>query len=210
MPRKVHPADVLNAQVIARATSFRIHLFLGAGRGYATDTAATIGDAKAKAAELLRIHGGHREPLIYGIDPEGRAGIVTKELLAMATTNQTNHEDLGIPDFLVRKPEPKKAAPAVPAKKAAAPKKAEPKPAAAKKAKAGPAPAKKAAAPKKAAASAPRAGSKTETVLKMLKKGATRAAIVEATDGWQVDLKQLAARKGLKLHKDADGVITAK
>ena len=49
---------------------------------------------------------------------------------------------------------------------------------------------------------------KTETVIRMLRKGATRIAIVEAT-GWQVDLKQLAARKGLKLKKNAEGVIRA-
>jgi hypothetical protein len=42
----------------------------------------------------------------------------------------------------------------------------------------------------------------------MLRKGSTRAAIVKAT-GWQVDLKQLAARKGLKLKQNAEGVITA-
>jgi outer membrane biosynthesis protein TonB len=237
----MHPADAANAEVIARATSFRIHLFLGAGRGYATAAADTIADAKAKAAELLAAHGGYREPLIYGIDPEGRAGIVPKEKQAMATV--TTNE--GIPEFLQRKPgeakpaakpAPKKAAPPAPK---ADPKQAivvdlrgvtPPKPApkaevtkpaarpAAKKAKAEPAPKK--AAPKKAPApkaraakgepAATRTGSKTEIVLKMLKKGATRAAIVEATDGWQVDLKQLATRKGLKLHKDADGVITAK
>jgi hypothetical protein len=40
----------------------------------------------------------------------------------------------------------------------------------------------------------------------MLAKGATRKAIVEAT-GWQVDLKQLAKRKGLTLKKDQHGVI---
>jgi hypothetical protein len=52
-------------------------------------------------------------------------------------------------------------------------------------------------------------GTKTAKVLAMLKKGATRQAIVKATD-WQVDLKQLAARKGLKLRTDAAGLITAK
>lgn len=63
----------------------------------------------------------------------------------------------------------------------------------------------------KAAKAAPRkgVGSKTDKVIAMLRKGSTRAAIVEATGGWQVDLKQLAARKGLKLTKNKDGVITA-
>jgi hypothetical protein len=52
------------------------------------------------------------------------------------------------------------------------------------------------------------AGSKSETVLAMLRKGATRKEIVEATN-WQVDLKQLAKRKGLTLKKDQHGLITA-
>ena len=51
---------------------------------------------------------------------------------------------------------------------------------------------------------------KTEKVIRMLKKGATRPAIVKATGGWNVDLKQLAARKGLKLRKNDEGIITAK
>lgn len=42
----------------------------------------------------------------------------------------------------------------------------------------------------------------------MLRKGVTRKAIVEAT-AWQVDLKQLAARKGLRLKRNADGAIRA-
>jgi hypothetical protein len=41
-----------------------------------------------------------------------------------------------------------------------------------------------------------------------LRKGATRKEIVEATN-WQVDLKQLAKRKGLTLKKDPHGIITA-
>jgi hypothetical protein len=53
-----------------------------------------------------------------------------------------------------------------------------------------------------------RDGSKTEKVIAMLRNGATRLAIIEAT-GWQVDLKQLAARKGLRLKKDKAGVIRA-
>ena len=77
--------------------------------------------------------------------------------------------------------------------------------------------AKKAAKPaaKPAAAKAPRApkaGSKAETVVKMLTKkgGASRKDIVAAVDGWNVDLKQLCARKGLKLTKSADGIFSAK
>ena len=64
------------------------------------------------------------------------------------------------------------------------------------------------AAPAKKTAPKTRDGSKTEKVIAMLRKGATRKAIVEAA-GWQVDLKQLAARKNLKLKKNAEGVIRA-
>jgi len=38
-------------------------------------------------------------------------------------------------------------------------------------------------------------------------KGTTRAAIVEACGGWGIELKQFSARKGLRLHRDADGII---
>ena len=64
------------------------------------------------------------------------------------------------------------------------------------------------AAPAKKTAPKTRDGSKTEKVIAMLRKGATCKAIVEAA-GWQVDLKQLAARKNLKLKKNAEGVIRA-
>ena len=52
-------------------------------------------------------------------------------------------------------------------------------------------------------------GSKTETAVAMLRKGATRAAIAEACKWPSIDIKALAARKNLRLKKDADGVITA-
>ena len=53
--------------------------------------------------------------------------------------------------------------------------------------------------------------SKADIALKMLtrKQGATRKQIVEACGGWGIDIAQFAARKGLKMRKDADGVITA-
>ena len=56
-----------------------------------------------------------------------------------------------------------------------------------------------------------RKGSKAETAYTMLtrKAGATRAAIVEACDGWGIDIKQFAARKGLKLRQDKDGTYFA-
>ena len=38
-------------------------------------------------------------------------------------------------------------------------------------------------------------------------KGTTHAVIVEACGGWGIDIKQFAARKGLKLRRDADDMI---
>lgn len=74
------------------------------------------------------------------------------------------------------------------------------------------APAKKAAVKKTAAKTAKKAAgeSKTATVIKMLTgaKKVTRADIVAAT-GWQVDLKALCARKGMRLKKDAEGYVSA-
>jgi hypothetical protein len=96
--------------------------------------------------------------------------------------------------------------PAAPKGKAVATKPAKPAPPKAAKAKPGK-PCPKAAA-KGNGKPTTTSGSKTEQVLAMLAKGATRKQIVEKT-GWQVDLKQFAARKGLILKKDAQGVITA-
>lgn len=65
---------------------------------------------------------------------------------------------------------------------------------------------------KPAKATKPKAGpSKSDIVVKMLgrKGGAKRADIVAAVDGWQVDLKQLCARRGLKLKRLADGNFIA-
>lgn len=72
--RKLHPTDVAN--VIASAVRFEIALFLGVDR-YATDTAATIDEARKKAARLISTHGNGRRPLIYGVTADGRSGLVT-------------------------------------------------------------------------------------------------------------------------------------
>ncbi|MCS3496194.1 hypothetical protein M2189_004846 [Bradyrhizobium japonicum] len=72
-------------------------------------------------------------------------------------------------------------------------------------------PAKPKASAKPAKATKPKAGSKSNIAVKMLgrKGGAARKAIVEACGGWQVDLKQLCARRGLKLQRLADGNFIA-
>ena len=74
----------------------------------------------------------------------------------------------------------------------------------------------KAANPKPAAkaskvAKKPAGDTKAAIAYRMLTsaKGTTRAAIVEACDGWGIDVKQFCARKGLKLWNGADGTLFA-
>ncbi|HZT26508.1 MAG TPA: hypothetical protein VFA57_12450 [Pseudolabrys sp.] len=84
--RKPHPADVANANIVAAAVRFDIALFLGVGR-YATDTAETLEEARAKADRLVAMHPNGRRPLIYGVTADGRSGLVT-------TATLSNTEDL--------------------------------------------------------------------------------------------------------------------
>lgn len=90
MPRisKPHPADVANANIVAAAVRFDIALFLGAGR-YATDSAATLAEARVKAARLVAMHPNGRRPLIYGVTADGRSGLVTETCLSMEDPMKT-------------------------------------------------------------------------------------------------------------------------
>jgi hypothetical protein len=71
-----HPADAFHSAIVAAAVKFEIALFLGAGR-YATASATTLDEARAKAADLAAAHRNGRTPLIYGITADGRSGLVT-------------------------------------------------------------------------------------------------------------------------------------
>jgi hypothetical protein len=79
--QKPHPADVANASIVAAAVRFDIALFLGVGR-YATETAETLDEARAKAARLVEMHPNGRRPLIYGVTADGRSGLVTNAMLS--------------------------------------------------------------------------------------------------------------------------------
>lgn len=79
---KPHPADVANANIVAAAVRFDIALFLGVGR-YATDTAATLEQARAKADRLVAMHPSGRRPLIYGVTADGRSGLVTETCMSI-------------------------------------------------------------------------------------------------------------------------------
>jgi hypothetical protein len=74
--RRPHPADIANAQTLARAVRFDVALFLGTGR-FATASAPTLEEARIEAARLLAEHPGVRRPMIYGITAEGRSALVT-------------------------------------------------------------------------------------------------------------------------------------
>jgi hypothetical protein len=92
MPKKIHPADIANANVLAQAVRFDIALFLGSGR-YATASARTIELARMEAARLVIEHPncGGRRPLIYGVTAEGRSGLVPNAY------NPTKTETLTMP-----------------------------------------------------------------------------------------------------------------
>jgi len=85
---KPHPADVANANIVAAAVRFDIALFLGVGR-YATDTAATLEEACAKADRLVALHPNGRRPLIYGVTADGRSGLVTETSMSMEDPMKT-------------------------------------------------------------------------------------------------------------------------
>ncbi|MBO0757006.1 MAG: hypothetical protein J2P54_14185 [Bradyrhizobiaceae bacterium] len=212
-----HAADVHDANVVANAVRFEISVFLGTGK-FAVEAAKTLSEAQSKAAEL-EAKFKHRKAMIYGIDANDRRALVVP----------VGVEPEGIPEFLKRQREEKaKEVPVSDLRRSLdahrnnlKPNQVQPtikqteSPEMPTKAKTSKQPVKtqkaaKAAKPVQPAKGKPAAaaGSKSETVLAMLKKGATRAQIVEAT-GWQVDLKQFAKRKGLKLTKNADGVIKA-
>ncbi len=85
---KPHPGDVANANIVAAAVRFDIALFLGVGR-YATDSAATLEEARAKAARLVAMHPNGRRPLIYGVTADGRSGLVTETHMSMEDPMKT-------------------------------------------------------------------------------------------------------------------------
>lgn len=72
-------------------------------------------------------------------------------------------------------------------------------------------PSKKTAKPKPAAKAKADGPSKSDIAVRMLRRkgGAARKDIVAACGGWGVDLKQLAARRGLKLKRLGDGNFAA-
>lgn len=90
MPKKPHPADVRDAEIVANAVKFEVSVFLGTGK-FDVVSAKTLDEAKAKAAALEAHHKG-RKAMIYGVDAQDRRAMYVDA----AGKN-------GIPDFLDRK-----------------------------------------------------------------------------------------------------------
>jgi hypothetical protein len=71
MARKPHPAEVRDAQLIARATSFVIYLRSSPGTVH-RETATSIPEARQIEARMNKEHGANgRRAIIYAILPEG-------------------------------------------------------------------------------------------------------------------------------------------
>src|SRR5690606_1705079 len=65
------------------AIRFDLALFLGVGR-YAKASAATLAEARLKAARLAAEHPNGRRALIYAIDASGRSALVTDDVPTQA------------------------------------------------------------------------------------------------------------------------------
>jgi len=79
MAHRLHPADAANAAIIANAVRFDIALFIGRGK-YAHASARTLAEARNEAAPVLEAeHPYGRRALIYAIDANGRAALVTDD-----------------------------------------------------------------------------------------------------------------------------------
>lgn len=81
MARKPHPADLVNAAIVASAVRFDLALFLGVGR-YARASAPTLAEARHEAKRLAALHPNGRRALIYAIDANGRSALVTDDIPA--------------------------------------------------------------------------------------------------------------------------------
>lgn len=83
MPKKQHPADARNDEIIDTAVFFISSLFLGRGQ-YAKAEAKTIAAATAEAERLERENPGSQRALIYAFDAQGRSAICMR----MASTTE--------------------------------------------------------------------------------------------------------------------------
>jgi hypothetical protein len=82
MPKKPHPADIAEADKIASATSFTIHLRTGP-HDKTTERAETLAEAIRIADDMGTTAGG-RKAMIYAVTPDHRAALVPATMIAQA------------------------------------------------------------------------------------------------------------------------------
>jgi hypothetical protein len=117
-PRKPpHPADIAQAEIVARAIRFDVALFVN--RKYEKRSAATLPLAEVEASLLSFTHPDcNRRPMIYAIDEQGRGALVTPTILAILKETTT----MASKAKTAAKPKKAKAAKEPKAAKAKAPK----------------------------------------------------------------------------------------
>lgn len=77
---KIHPPSARDAAIIANAVRFDVALFIGRGK-YARASARTLAEARNVAAPALEAeHPYGRRALIYAVDADGRAALVTADI----------------------------------------------------------------------------------------------------------------------------------
>jgi hypothetical protein len=215
--KKTHPADMIDLAAIPTCKKFCTTILKN--NAMATQEFPTLAAARIEKVKLDATANNGRKAMIYGLAADGRTIFIPDSYkegdtapAAAAPAKPAPAANGGKPSKVAATDEAaaKQEAAELAAHKAKANGKGgkTEKPAKPAKAAKPEKPAKKAAAKK--AAGGTRDGSKVATVIAMLtgKKPVARKAIVEAT-GWQVDLKALCARKGMKLKKHPDGTFSA-
>lgn len=176
MPKPRLDLSATDIAIIERAKTFKVSVFAGRGK-YLQAERPTLALARQWGPALEKEANNGKKAMVYAIDPETDSSVF-------------------VPAAYDPEQSPMKAAEKAAASKPAKSATGDKKPAAAK--------VRKSKAGKPAKADGP---SKSDIAVKMLQRkgGAARKDIVEACGGWGVDLKQLCARRGLKLRKLADG-----
>ena len=73
MPKKIHPADIENARIVANAVRFEISMFLGTGE-FARAEADTRSEAEQAARDMKANYTTcSRFPVIYAVDERNRS-----------------------------------------------------------------------------------------------------------------------------------------
>jgi hypothetical protein len=196
--KKTHLADVADLAPIAACKTFTATILKD--KKQQTTEHDSLDAARIEAAKLNATSNNGRKALVYAITDDGRAILVPASYAKADNKAAAKQPKTSAPsdaDIAAAKQEAAERA------KVKAKAKAE-KPKAAK-------PAKKAKKANKAKATKPAAKKDGGSVIAMLtgKKAVTRKDIAEATDWPSINIKAICARKGMKLKKSADGILSA-